>query len=88
MTARDKAAAGFWMLKQAVFDLLSQRGGMQPSEVEDALNIPRLGFELLAGMAERGEVEKGDGHHPKYFLPGSQRQVSRHRAGSSSVGRL
>jgi hypothetical protein len=78
MTAQEKAQAGVWMLKQAILDLLSQRGRMQPKEVEDELKIPGVAYTLLMEMADRGEVEKGDGYHPSYSLPGSSRQASTH----------
>jgi hypothetical protein len=76
MTAREKATAGVWMLKQAILDLLRERGAMQPKEVEDALGIPPLGYGLLTDMADRGEVERGIGHHPQYSLPSSAPQAS------------
>jgi hypothetical protein len=78
MTAQEKAQAGVWMLKQAVLDLLSERGRMQPKEVEDELNIPSLAYGLLIEMAKKGEIEKGDGYHPPYFLVGSSRPASTH----------
>ena len=79
MTARDKAASGLWMLKQAIFELLSQpenRGGMRPFEVREALGLcsaanaaPGIATHMLKWMADDGELEKTDEHTPSYFLP-------------------
>ena len=71
MDPREKAKAGVWLLQQAILDTLRARPaeGMQPKQVEDSLGITGLGYELLKGMAERGEVMKEDAHHPRYWLP-------------------
>jgi hypothetical protein len=68
MTAMEKANAGVWLLRQAALDLL-KAGAMQPHEVEEALKIPGMGMGLLGLMADKGEVEKGTGRHPRYSLP-------------------
>jgi hypothetical protein len=79
MTAKEKAAAGLWMLKQAIFDLLNQpqhRAGMQPSQVTEALGLRSaqneahgIAYSVLKRMADDGELEKSEEHHPSYFLP-------------------
>jgi hypothetical protein len=82
MTAKEKAAAGLWMLKQAIFDLLSQPehgAGMQPSQVTSALGLRSaqneahgIAYSVLKRMVDDGELEKTDEYHPLYFLPGNQ----------------
>jgi hypothetical protein len=82
MTAKEKAAAGLWMLKQAVIDLLNQpqhRGGMRPSEVRNTLGLVTeanettgVAYSILKLMAADRELETTDEHHPLYYLPGSR----------------
>jgi hypothetical protein len=79
MTAKEKAAAGLWLLKQAVFDLLSQpenRNGMIASQVRDALGLVTKDDEgtgvatgLLKLMTADGELESTGERHPSYSLP-------------------
>jgi hypothetical protein len=72
MEPHEKAKAGVWLLKQAILDVLRERGALQPHEVENALGMGRkLGWELLRDMAEQGEAVKGEGRHPTYSLPRS-----------------
>ena len=76
MTPQEMAKAGVYLLGQAILELLSRRGRMQAKEVEDELRIPGVGYAMLTQMAADGRVEKGEGYHPPYFLPGSPDQTS------------
>ena len=74
MTAKDKANAGLWLLKQAILEVLAnESGGMQPSQVHYALGFkmpesPQAGivYAVMTLMSEGHELEKGEGHHPVY----------------------
>ncbi len=72
MTPQEKAQAGLQLLKQAVKDVIGD-GQMQPSDVREALHWPRPAspsggviFAVMTVMSDDGELEKGDGNHPKY----------------------
>jgi hypothetical protein len=69
MTHQERAKAGLWMLKEAVMDLLSERGPMNPAEVERDLDVWAVGFGVLQLMEKQGELQKGEGYHPPYFVP-------------------
>jgi hypothetical protein len=79
MTAKEKAAAGLWMLRQAIIDLLSHpehRGGMRPSEVREALGLVTeenettgIAYSVMRLMAANGELKTTEGSHPRYFIP-------------------
>jgi hypothetical protein len=79
MTAKDKATAGLWLLKQAILDLLKEpehRAGMQPFQVRNALGLrseeneaPGIAYAILRLMADDGDVEMTHEPLPFYFLP-------------------
>lgn len=75
LTPRDKAQAGLWMIRQAVLQLLKEQGEKQPFEIRDALGLaaadnppPGVTFSVLTLMVHLGELERGEGSHPKYSV--------------------
>lgn len=64
MTAKEKAKAGVWLLKQAVLELVKQRPGITPNEIREELDLrsPNLqgdyGDTLLWGIGNLLEVER------------------------------
>jgi hypothetical protein len=80
LAASDKAQAGLWMIRQAILQLLREKGPMQPSQIRDALGLqfpesepPGLAMALVALMCDAGELEKGEGLHPVYRVRASTR---------------
>jgi hypothetical protein len=81
MTAREKAQAGFWMIEEAILQLIRENGRpMQPSAVSEALGLrskapddefPGVGYAVMQAMANTGKLLKGEGRHPPYSLPPS-----------------
>ena len=75
MTAIEKAKAGYWLFREAIRDLIAERGPLNPSDIEhileDALKMNMRGvtFETMKRMTEMGELHKGDGLKPPYSLP-------------------
>jgi hypothetical protein len=79
MTAREKAKAGVWLLKQAVLELVKQRPGITPNEVRDELDLyspnPNgdhkdtllWGIENLLAVEGLMETRKADGRN-RLFL--------------------
>jgi hypothetical protein len=83
MTAREKANAGLWLLKQAVVDLLKDprhREGIKTAQVREALGLksqeneaPGVAYALLRLMADDGDIAKTGGYDPSFFLPVNER---------------
>jgi hypothetical protein len=75
LSAKEKARAGLWMLRQAVLQLLREQGPMQPSEVRDSLGLrhdesqaPGVAMGVMTLMFDTGELVKDEGTHPKYSV--------------------
>jgi len=82
MTAHDKAQAGWWMIEEAVTQVMSEEGDMQPSVVSKKLGLRwkfsdgsdhgnELTFQIIRIMTERSNgplIKKGSGYHPTYGI--------------------
>jgi hypothetical protein len=74
LTARDKAQAGLWMIRQAILQFLRDHGPKQPSEVREALGLhagegePGTALAIMTVMVALGELDKGGGSHPTYSV--------------------
>ena len=72
LTPKEKAAAGFWLVRQAVLDLLKEHpGGLKATPIKDALGFwsknlekPGLVMPLLHLMVADGELVTLPGGHP------------------------
>jgi hypothetical protein len=78
LTAKEKAQAGLWLIRQAVLQLIREHGPMQPHEVTDALGLwwetgegeesAGIAFQVMRAMADTGQLTRGHGSRPKYSL--------------------
>ena len=77
-TKHDKTNMGFWLLKQAVLDLLNEpqnQAGMRATAVKDALGFPSGTAEgLLKQMEADGDLVSDKQRHPTYSIPSRNRQ--------------
>ncbi len=80
LAASEKAQAGLWMIRQAILQLLREKGPMQPFQIRDELGLqfpesqpPGLSLALVTLMCDAGELEKGEGLHPVYSVKVSTR---------------
>jgi hypothetical protein len=80
LAASEKAQAGLWLIRQAILQLLRERGPMQPSQIRDALGLqypesppPGIASAVVSLMCDAGELERGEGSHPVYSVKASTR---------------
>lgn len=78
-TTKEKAAAGLWILRQAILELIRERGPLQPSRVTELLGLkcdehpaPGIALSVMTLMVHTNELDKGEGDHPAYFVKASE----------------
>jgi hypothetical protein len=78
---KEKAAVGFWLLRQAILDLLKEpqnQGGLKATHIKEVLELwskndekPEIAQRILHLMVADGELVSDGNQQPSYSLPGA-----------------
>jgi hypothetical protein len=78
LTAKEKAQAGLWLIRQAILQLIRKDGPMRPHEVADELGLrwetregvksAAIAFQVMRAMADTDLLTRGPEDRSPYSL--------------------